>query len=82
MNPVNRVQVTLEPAAFAVIREMLLMLRLGDNNQWETSVKNTLIAWELSGLSELNEKLYHQLGDVPDITVVASNNDGVVFEVN
>jgi hypothetical protein len=81
MKPVNVVNLTLEPAAFAAIYELLFHMRLGNRNQWEAAIARTMIAWEEQGVYGLLEQLEDELGS-PELSVTSSDSDGIVFDLN
>jgi len=78
--PVSVVAVSLSPAAFAAVYQLLAHVRLGNRNEWESAIADTLISWEDQGLDRLVEQLEDEVG-LPVIAIEASDEDGLVFNL-
>jgi len=81
MKEISQVRITLEPAAFAALSEILSHIRLGNRNKWEEAISDWYIAAEKDGMQELAEQVYNQEG-IPRISFEASDSEGVVINLN
>ena len=77
---IDLVYLTLEPAAFAAIAHIISHVRLGGRNKWEQAITDWYIDAGNYGIDDLVAEIAQTEG-LPEITIEASDSEGVVINL-
>ncbi len=76
-------KLNLTDTQFVAIYSLLQNVRLGDRNDFESAISELAIDMEHDGAEGyVNDYLYDQGLDMPEISIEASDSDGVVINLN